>query len=238
MSTSKLNFEELCLPNRSDLLGLAINLTKNKADAEDLLQQTFQLALSNWDSFDAEDNIELHARAWLFCILRNRFMSNYRRAKNKARNSENMHVLIVEGIYGKSEEDEVQPPLQREKASLLESTAELSGNVLAALKTLSEEQREVIVRYADGEKYVDIAAALDIPIGTVMSRLFRARKALASSLREYAAKEYRIRGTVKRVPVEYVTIELEVETSEREQPEADSVQGIMGGDYDGPFFVR
>lgn len=188
----RLNFEELCLPNRSDLLGLAVNLTKNKADAEDLLQQTFQLALSGWDSFAAVENVELHARAWLFCILRNRFTSNYRRSKNKKRYQETMQTLILEGTFGKREDDEVQPLLEREYV-------EMNDEVSSAFASLPKTQREVMRRFADGDRYVDIAAALGILIGTVMSRLFRARKALASSLRDYARTEYGFCGAVSTV---------------------------------------
>ena len=132
----------------------ALWLTRNASSADDLVQATLERALSRWGS-KGEGNL----RAWLFAILYRQFLDGQRRARR--------HARLLEFFGGRSEE--------------APSTEELVVNqaTLAAFAHLPAEQRALLLLVSvEGLSYKEAAQALEIPIGTVMSRLSRARKAL------------------------------------------------------------
>ena len=176
-------FAAAVLQHLEALYATAMRLTRNRADAEDLVQDTFARALGAWSRFEPGSN----CRAWLFRILTNGFISGYRRRRRHQRFAHETGDEAVTAFYGESFEREGNPA-----DALLE--AGLGDEVESALAELGEDYLKVVL-LADlrGARYRDIATELDLPIGTVMSRLFRARRQLEERLRDYAASDYGIR---------------------------------------------
>src|SRR6266849_10871239 len=161
-------FEELAMPLFDSLYNFARWLVHNQNDAEDLVQETYLKALRSFASFQPGTNF----RAWIFQILRNTFLSSCSKLERR------MTVAM------ESEEDfSVLPATSLTPESLL---IERSGNdaVRCAIEQLPVIFREVILLCdVEDASYRGIAEILSIPIGTVMSRLARARKAVRQSLR-------------------------------------------------------
>lgn len=134
----------------------ALWLTRQPASADDLVQATLERALSRWRGKQQEGDL----RAWLFAILYRQFLDGQRRAKRHAR-------LLA--LFGR-DTPEAAPSTER---------IVIAHATLAALERLPTEQRALLLLVSvEGLSYQDAADALEIPIGTVMSRLSRARQAL------------------------------------------------------------
>ncbi|HTM23531.1 MAG TPA: sigma-70 family RNA polymerase sigma factor [Kofleriaceae bacterium] len=171
------------LPHRDVLLAAALRMTRQRTDAEDLVQETLLRAFVAWGSFEPGTN----CRAWLLRILTNAFINGYRRRRRHNRFATDCPDDAVAAFYGDSPERARDP-----QGTLLR--AELGDEVTRALDSLAPDYREV-VEMADlrGVRYREIADQLGVPIGTVMSRLFRARRQLEEQLSEFAATDYGIR---------------------------------------------
>jgi RNA polymerase sigma-70 factor (ECF subfamily) len=171
------------MPHQQTLYATALRLTRQPNDAEDLVQDTMLRAYKAWARFEPGSN----CRAWLLRILTNSFINNYRRRRRHQRFANECPEDAVVALYGESHDRASNP--ERE---LIGHT--LSDEVTAAMAKLGDDYRQV-VELADlrGVRYRDIAATLGVPIGTVMSRLFRARRQLEQELREFAATDYGIR---------------------------------------------
>jgi RNA polymerase sigma-70 factor (ECF subfamily) len=166
-SYSRTTFEELAMPLFGSLYNFAHWLAQTREDAEDLVQETFVKALRGYGSFQPETNF----RAWIFQILRNTFLSSQSRLERRktARLDPDETSLELSGAMGTAE------------SSLIErADADL---VLHEINQLLPAFREVLL-LCDVEEmsYKEIAEVLSIPIGTVMSRLTRARKAVREAL--------------------------------------------------------
>jgi RNA polymerase sigma-70 factor, ECF subfamily len=158
---STATFEELALPLFEQLYNLAHWLTQDTSEAEDLVQETYAKALRGFCSFQAGTNF----RAWMYRILRNSFLSSRTGLKTT--------VAFDEESPAVNDGAENRTP---ESALLAQSDREL---VQRALAELPIHFREILLLCEVEEmSYQEIAEALSIPIGTVMSRLFRARAAL------------------------------------------------------------
>ncbi len=182
--SSKLaNFQEEVLPLRDDLFATALRYTRNPSDADDLVQDTMARAFGAWERFEAGTN----CRAWLFRILTNSFINGYRRRKRHLKFTHESGDDATTALYG-----EIGARAPSPSEGIVEQV--LGDEVSAALDTLGDEYRKV-VEMADlsGHRYKDIATKLGVPIGTVMSRLFRARRQLENLLSDYAASDYGIR---------------------------------------------
>jgi RNA polymerase sigma-70 factor (ECF subfamily) len=153
------------------LYRLARYLTGHDADAEDLVQETYARAVAGAGRFAPGTNL----KAWLFRILRNTFVSAYRRR----RASPEVGGVDVAGAAA----DE---PMLRDDLELDRLRKVVGEEIEAALMTLSEDARTVILLDLEDLGETDIAAVLDVPVGTVKSRLARARAALRVRLRDYA----------------------------------------------------
>jgi RNA polymerase sigma-70 factor (ECF subfamily) len=174
------NFTRDAMVHMDALYGAALRMTRNAADAEDLVQETFLKAYRAYDRFEEGTNI----RAWLYRILTNTFINSYRA---KQRRPEESDLGEVEDLYlyrrlggleasqrGRSAEDE-----------MLDFVTD--SEVKDALEALPEQFRiAVLLADIEGFSYKEIAEMLDVPIGTVMSRLHRGRKALQKSLGQFA----------------------------------------------------
>jgi RNA polymerase sigma-70 factor (ECF subfamily) len=168
-------FDELALPLFDSLYNFAHWLTQNREDAEDLVQETFAKALKGFGSYQQGTNF----RAWMFRILRNTFLT-----------SRSGLAATATTVPLNSEEDELAlPPLPQTPESILLSRTE-GQRVQDAIAALPVIYREVLL-LAEVEEmsYEEIAQSAGIPIGTVMSRLSRARKAVREQLQGRARSE-------------------------------------------------
>jgi len=155
-------------------------MTRNPADAEDLLQETFLKAYRAYDRFEDGTNL----RAWLFRILTNTYISTYR-TKQREPIVEDMGE--VEDLYLYRRLAATGMSRSAEDAALERLTA---PEVLEALDNLPEQFRlAVLLSDVEQFSYKEIAEITDVPIGTVMSRIHRGRKSLQEALAQYAAQE-------------------------------------------------
>jgi RNA polymerase sigma-70 factor (ECF subfamily) len=160
------------LPLVDQLYRGALRYTRTTADAEDLVQETMAKAYAGFHSFTEGSNL----RAWLFRIMTNTWITSYRTAQRRPD-----EVLAADVT-------DVRSSTATPSAELAALNAMGDDEVLDALRTLPEGQR-LIVYYADveGFRYKEIATILDMPVGTVMSRLHRGRKNLRALLIDVAA---------------------------------------------------
>jgi RNA polymerase sigma-70 factor, ECF subfamily len=175
-------FADQAMPLMDSLYAAAMRMTRNPADAEDLVQETYLKAYRSFGTFEEGTNL----KAWLYRILTNTYINAYRTRK---RRPEETDVEDVEDLYlyrrlgglegaaaGRSAEDE-----------LLDMYTD--DEVKAAIESLPEQFRlAVFLADVEGFSYKEIAEILDIPIGTVMSRLHRGRRGLQKRLWEFAVE--------------------------------------------------
>ncbi len=167
-------FHDLALRWLPDVTRFAHSLTRNESDAEDLVQETYLRAWRHWDSF----RVGSEARAWLFTIARNAWR---KRAPRDAR------LVAVEDDTLQALADEHFPLGAPNDVLQRLSDADLRPAIHQAIAALPEAFREVVELVELQElPYAEAAAVLEIPVGTVRSRLFRARRLLQTSLLEYA----------------------------------------------------
>lgn len=179
-------------PFMDALYGAALRMTRNPADAEDLLQETFLRGFRAYDRFEAGTNL----RAWLFRILTNTFINSYRAKQRRP----------VETELGETEDLYLYRKLGGLHADQVGKSAEdalldlvTDERVTAAIRNLPERYRlPVVLSDIEGLSYKEIAEILEIPIGTVMSRLHRGRKALQQSLWELAEEQRRVPAAMSR----------------------------------------
>lgn len=170
-------FEAEALPHLPQLYGMALRLTRNPTDAEDLVQQTFLKAFQSFEQFQQGTNV----RAWLYKILTNTFISDYRKKQRSPQTvsaEENEDFNLFERLTetAGSPETEVLDRLP-------------DAEVKAALEALPEQfKTAVLLADVEGFSYQEIADITGVAIGTVMSRLHRGRKALQKALWEYARR--------------------------------------------------
>ncbi|HOZ45817.1 MAG TPA: sigma-70 family RNA polymerase sigma factor [Candidatus Hydrogenedentes bacterium] len=178
-------FENLVLEHMDMLYAVALRLTRNPTDAQDLTQNTVVKALRFHDRFKEGTYI----KAWLLTILRNTFINEYRR---KARIPAFVELTGAEAAEDKSPDPEVPfEPGRGDAGGLLEL---LDDEVRHAVETLPEEFRTTVIMADLQERsYKEIAEAVGCPLGTVMSRLHRGRRLLRKELAEYA-RERRLIG--------------------------------------------
>lgn len=184
----KQEFEDVALPHMDALFNLAMNLTRNRKDAEDLVQEAYLRAFRFFDSYRAGTQI----KAWLFRILRNAFINRYRAAK--IRPDEVDFAKIEEG-YEKAVDERYLGSRRERSPEQAVLDGVLDEQVQQAIDRLPEEYRTVVIlALVEDLSYKEISTALSIPLGTVMSRLHRGRKALQADLLEYAGRKGIIRG--------------------------------------------
>lgn len=185
------NFEAEVLPFMDSLYSTAYRMSRNRQDAEDLLQETYLRAYKYYDKFQEGTNF----KAWLFKILKNTFINRYRkRQRQPLKNS-------FDEIEGAFESKLLESPLTGRGATPEEELMvdALDQDVQQALEALPEDYRTA-VEMADlqGLSYREISDQLGIPLGTVMSRLYRGRRKLEAVLLQYAREHGYIRSREPR----------------------------------------
>jgi RNA polymerase sigma-70 factor, ECF subfamily len=173
-------FERDAVPLMVPLFGAAMNLTRNARDAEDLIQDTFLRAFEKFGQYEQGTNL----KAWLHRIMVNRFINLYR--KKKLRNESDF--AEAEPFIGGEDAQLAKDYAGAKNARSLLSDAAfldgLDGRLRKGLDTLPEDYRDVLVMNVVMDlPYKEISTALDIPIGTVMSRLSRAKSILREKVR-------------------------------------------------------
>lgn len=185
-------FERLVEEHLNGLFGAALRLTRNRANAEDVLQETFLRAWRSFHTFRPGTN----ARAWMHRILMNAYIDGYRKS---AREPEIVDQDDVDEfyLYSKVQESEEYRRAGNPEEAFLATL--MDADVKGALDGLPEPFRiAVILADLQGFSYKEIAEILNIPIGTVMSRLHRGRRQLQVALWEYARRARYV--TPDRVP--------------------------------------
>jgi RNA polymerase sigma-70 factor (ECF subfamily) len=172
------NFEETAIVYLDELYATALRYTKNEKDAEDLVQETFLKAFTNFHRFEQGTN----CRAWLFTILTNTFINKFRRKKKER---EILNADDLRPIRQNFHNVEAAEFYQNPERGAVHRT--FSTSVRTALEALPEEFRMVVILADLNDfSYKEIAHILDCPVGTVMSRLFRGRKLMRKRLVEVA----------------------------------------------------
>ncbi|GMU63546.1 MAG: RNA polymerase sigma factor RpoE [Myxococcaceae bacterium] len=171
---SRADFEALVSPWLDGLYAAALRLTRNERNAEDLVQDTVMRAWRFFEKFEKGTNF----RAWLFKILTNTFINSYRRnTREKSLQDESERQSVEAQFFSPDTTEQAANP----EEYLLDRV--MREDVLKAIDGLPIDFRMVVI-LADLQEfsYKEIAEVLDIPVGTVMSRLFRGRKALQKTL--------------------------------------------------------
>jgi len=177
-------FEAEALMHFDALYRSALRWTRNRNDAEDLVQETYTKAWRFFDQFTPGTN----CKAWLFKILTNTRINAHHQ---KARRVQEVDLESVEPVAARHEGEALDAPTRGELAAFADL---LHDEVKAGMDAVPESFRVVLIlSVIEGFSYKEIADILEIPIGTVMSRLFRARRLLQGSLRDFA----RQRGLVQ-----------------------------------------
>lgn len=170
------DFEREAIPHMDALYNFALKMTGDSDDANDLVQETYLKAFRFFDKFEKGTN----CKAWLFRIMKNTYINNYRKKTKEP---------------GKVDYDEIENFYENIKASSTDSAhleKELYDNLLddelsGAISSLPEDFRTVVILCdIEGMTYEEIADFIDCPVGTVRSRLHRARKMLFTKLYDYA----------------------------------------------------
>src|SRR5881396_2771024 len=173
------HFSDQAMEFMPSLYSAALRMTRNPADAEDLVQETFLRAYRGFGGFTEGTNL----RAWLYRILTNTFINAYRRKQREPQTileDEIPDWYLYDRLGG-------QGAVASAETTVLESIPD--EDVQAALDSLPEGFRMAVwLADVEGFAYKEIAEILEIPIGTVMSRLHRGRKALQKALYEFAAE--------------------------------------------------
>jgi RNA polymerase sigma-70 factor, ECF subfamily len=179
-------FQEEALPLLDSLYGAALRMTRNPADAEDLVQEAMLRAYRAFDTFEPGTNL----KAWLFRILTNAYINQYRK---KQREPKKVSADEIEDfdLYRELRRSDPEFASTPEKV-VLDSLVDT--DILEAIEDLPDQFRlAVVLADVEGFSYAEMSEIMDVPMGTVMSRLHRGRKALQKRLWELA----RERGIVK-----------------------------------------
>ena len=174
-------FEEEALPHLDTVYRVALRLAGDEAQADDLVQETMLKAFRSWHQYRPGTNV----RAWLLTILRHTFINEYRKRRK----------VVAEIDVTEVEAWTVFPAVQEVDPEGRFFDQIVDEEVLQAIDSLPDEFRETLtLSDVEGLTYAEIAEITEVPVGTVKSRLFRARQALQKQLYDYAVEM----GYIKR----------------------------------------
>lgn len=174
------NFSADVMQYAPQLFSTAFRMTRNRADAEDLVQETFLKAWRSFDSYEQGTNL----RAWLFRIMTNTYINKYNAKLRRPTETEldEVEELFLFRRMGAFDQSGMSASAEDQMMELF-----TDDEVKNAIEDLPESFRlPVLLSDVDGFSYKEISEMLDVPIGTVMSRLHRGRKAIQKRLYEYA----------------------------------------------------
>jgi len=180
------DFAEQAMQFAPQLYSSALRMTRNAADAEDLVQETYLRAYRGYDNFTEGTNL----RAWLFRILTNTYINRYRAKQRRPQETE---LADAEDLYLYKRISGLDVASRSAEDTLFELFTD--DEVKAALEDLPEAFRlPVLLADVEGFSYKEIAEMLEVPVGTVMSRLHRGRKAMQKALIDFATERGLLNG--------------------------------------------
>jgi len=183
-------FQSEALPLLDSLYGGALRMTRNPADAEDLVQETMLRAYRSFDRFEAGTNL----KAWLFRIMTNAYINTYRKKQREPKKVSSDEVEDFD-LYQELKDHDPQWEMTPENLVL---NSLVDSDIIEAIDDLPEQFRlAVVLSDIEGFSYAEMAEIMDVPLGTVMSRLHRGRKALQKRLWEIARDRGIVRGDRK-----------------------------------------
>lgn len=166
-----IEFNQQLINQRFSLKSFAYSLTLNNDEAQDLVQETYLKAIKYRNKFADATNL----KAWLYTIMKNTFINSYRRSvKTRQIIQQTDDLSLVKPIKGANTADAESQINEKQ--------------ITKAIEALHDEYKIPFTRYYDGFKYKEIADELNLPIGTVKSRIFLARKKLMTDLKEFIAQ--------------------------------------------------
>ena len=175
----KREFEEIALQYMDPLYSVALRMTRDETDAQDLVQDAYLRAYRFFDRFEKGTNF----KAWLFKILKNVYINKYRREARRPQ------MVELSDVEASGDLADAVTPEDRIFDKLLDD------DVTKAMDSLPEDFRfAIVLSDLEGFSYKETAEILDCPIGTVMSRLHRGRRLLRNSLYEYAKRRGYVKG--------------------------------------------
>lgn len=175
LDTRHADFARDALPFMDDVYRFAYSLTRNPADADDLVQETFLRAFRSWHTFQPGSD----ARRWLFTICRNAFL----RSREKVRREVDVEDSDMEALAAAATQGE----MRQDGTDQILSRVDLAPALTKALDELAEPFRSTVILVdVEDQSYESASEVLGVPVGTVRSRLFRGRRQLQDKLREYA----------------------------------------------------
>jgi RNA polymerase sigma-70 factor (ECF subfamily) len=178
--SAKEQFTSDAMQYAPQLFSTALRMTRNRSDAEDLVQETYIKGWRSFHTFQEGTNL----RAWLFRIMTNTYINKYNAKKRKGTEVEldDVEELFLYKRLGSIDQSQLSSSAEDQMLDLF-----TDDEVKGALESLPEDFRiPVLLSDVDGFTYKEIAEMLEIPMGTVMSRLHRGRKAMQKMLYEYA----------------------------------------------------
>ena len=178
--TTREDFTHDAMQHAPQLFSTAMRMTRNRSDAEDLVQETFIKAWRSFATYQQGTNL----RAWLFRIMTNTYINKYNAQQRKPTETEldDVEELFLYKRLGSVDQSQLSQSAEDQMLSLF-----TDDEVKKALEELPEQFRiPVLMSDVEGFSYKEIAEILEIPLGTVMSRLHRGRKAMQKMLYEYA----------------------------------------------------
>jgi len=189
----KRRFQEEALPILDSLYAGALRMTRNPADAEDLVQETMLRAYRAFARFEAGTNL----KAWLFRILTNAYINTYRK---KQREPQKISQDEIQDFDLYRELKDHDPDISRTPEDIVLDGL-VDSDIIEAIDDLPEQFRmAVVLSDVEGFSYAEMAEILDVPLGTVMSRLHRGRKALQKRLWDVARDRGIVKGPRKEDP--------------------------------------
>jgi len=189
----KREFEELFVPLLDNLYNIALRMTRNPKDAEDLVQEAYLKAFRFFHRFEKGTN----ARAWILTILTNTFRTKYRKKKQEP---DMVDFQAIENFCLADEMVKVIKASDKSEAKGAEEVVRLlkdyvSDDILKALEAVPEQFRlAVLLSDVEGFSYQEISEILNVSVGTVKSRIFRGRKILQKQLWDFAKERGIVRG--------------------------------------------
>ena len=188
-TADKKRFQRDALPLLDPLYAGALRMTRNPADAEDLVQETMMRAYRSFDRFEEGTNL----KAWLFRIMTNAYINTYRKKQREPLKVSHDEIEDFD-LYRELKQHDPQWDATPENIVLSNL---VDSDIIEAIDDLPEQFRlAVVLSDVEGFSYAEMAEIMDVPLGTVMSRLHRGRKALQKRLWDIA----RDKGIVKGVP--------------------------------------
>lgn len=178
--TTREDFTHDAMQHAPQLFSTAMRMTRNRSDAEDLVQETFIKAWRSFTTYQQGTNL----RAWLFRIMTNTYINKYNAQQRKPTETEldDVEELFLYKRLGAVDQSQLSQSAEDQMLSLF-----TDDEVKKALEELPDQFRiPVLMSDVEGFSYKEIAEILEIPLGTVMSRLHRGRKLMQKMLYEYA----------------------------------------------------